>query len=59
MTRHPLTVDADRKDAFPGNILQAIFWTIFGPDSHSLVRYFDHGKVPTWAKETEWTRKTR
>jgi len=57
MTRHPLTVDADRKDAFPGNILQAIFWTIFGPDSHSLVRYSTPSKVPTWTEENRWKRK--
>ena len=37
--------------------LQAIFWTLFGPDSHSLARYFDHGCVPEWAKESKWTRR--
>ena len=39
------------------NLFQAIFWTLFGPDSHSLSRYFDHGCVPQWAKESKWTRK--
>ena len=39
------------------NLFQAIFWTLFGPDSHSLSRYFDHGHVPEWAKESKWTRK--
>jgi hypothetical protein len=38
-------------------LFQAILWTLFGPDSHSLVRYFDHGHVPQWAKESKWTRK--
>ena len=41
------------------SLFQAIFWTLFGPDSHSLSRYFDHGHVPEWAKESRWTRKTR
>ena len=45
------------KPRFPGNVFQAIFWAMFGPDSHSLVRYFDHGQVPRWAKESKWTRK--
>lgn len=53
----PWFVKAREKDSFPGNILQAIFWCWFGPDSHSLVRYFDHGCVPQWAKETRWTRR--
>ena len=39
------------------SISQVIFWSLFGPDSHSLVRYFDHGHVPQWAKESRWTRR--
>ena len=38
-------------------VFQAIFWNLFGPDSHSLVGYFNHGHVPQWAKESKWTRK--
>ena len=38
-------------------VFQAIFWTLFGPDSRSLIRYFDHGHVPKWAEENRWTRK--
>lgn len=38
-------------------IFQVIFWTLCGPDSHSLSRYFDHGHVPEWAKESKWTRR--
>jgi hypothetical protein len=45
------------KDHFAGHLFKAIVWCLFGPDSHSLVRYFDHGQVPQWAKESKWTRK--
>ena len=41
----------------PNRISHGIFWTLFGPDSHSAVRYWNHGRSGPTREDHENDRR--